>query len=313
MSITSITIDLKAIRVVPHDLPIAPESPTLLSAVQLKRIHLADASSIPVALAGSINVTDIDVIHRGRRATVYRARIHLDDEEIEVVLKIVRHYVDRAPDAKILESEAGRYENELSTVQGDIVPWCFGFFRSNCNGLWISCLVLQHCGEPIDLDFSEMDRRYRYKTIAKLARIHDLGLSHGDLQELNVLNNNGEPVIIDFECAKSHECYRDILTVGQYRPFEQDFGCGEIYDVVCEMCLWRAPYFKLRSRTVEKFEVNSAEDIVAKITVAPEQYNQVLDAVRPLAEEIIAEKKVIAEELRQMDEEDKRILAPLLE
>ncbi|KII85272.1 hypothetical protein PLICRDRAFT_57206 [Plicaturopsis crispa FD-325 SS-3] len=315
-SITSITLDLTAIGVEAHDLPIAPKSPRFLSKVRLTRVYLGPLASGTVTL-GNIHVIDIDSdeIHRGQRATTYRAKLRLNDESAtQVVLKIVKHYVDRAPDAKVFESEASRYENELSAFQGDIVPPCFGFFRSNCNGLWISCLVLQYCGEPMDMDFSEMDKRYQYKTLAKLARIHDLGLYHGDFHEPNVLDHNGEPLIIDFERTKNHDCDRDIMTIGQYRPFQQDFGCIEIYRVIGEMELWRSPYFCIDDRPIERSEVNSAEDIYTKIKFDPasDPCNPIINFVREMVEEIIEEKKEMAEELRQMDEEDRRILEPLM-
>ncbi|KII89938.1 hypothetical protein PLICRDRAFT_40118 [Plicaturopsis crispa FD-325 SS-3] len=301
MSIASITVDLTTIGVEAHDLPTwDPDSPTFKF----------------VSEDGDIK--DIKEIHRGQRFTVYRAKLGTPNVGGDVVLKILRHYVRASPEAVMLQREASRYENELSTVQGEIVPRCFGFFRVDCNGLWISCLVLQYCGEPRHMFFWQMDRPYRYKIIVRLGRIHDLHLSHGDFHEPNVLDDNGNPFIVGFERANDHGiCDRDVLIPGQYCPTgPEEFGCKELYNVAAELGLWRERYIEAGGHCIAKPDINSAEDIVAIINPPPKRYSQVLGRVRALADRVLEEKKVMDEELQEMqkkyleDQEQERDTEP---
>lgn len=45
----------------------------------------------------------------------------------------------------LLTREAEFYSNELRSLQGTVVPKCFGFFRGKVDGVDFGCLLLEYC------------------------------------------------------------------------------------------------------------------------------------------------------------------------
>ena len=60
-----------------------------------------------------------------------------------------------------LEQEARLYQGKLKALQNKAVPTCHGYFVGFMEEGLIGCLVLDYCGNPVDLVFSALDREFR--------------------------------------------------------------------------------------------------------------------------------------------------------
>lgn len=70
-------------------------------------------------------------------------------------------------------------------------------------------------------------------------RLHQHGLSHGDLSERNILVRDGCPTLVDLEKVQPHNCDRKMLVrAGAIEPEVDEFGCEELHDVVRQMGFW---------------------------------------------------------------------------
>lgn len=59
-------------------------------------------------------------------------------------------YVGDIEEANGLRNEVSFYNNELKSLQGDIVPMCYGLYEGkHQDGDHILCLLLEHAGEPV--------------------------------------------------------------------------------------------------------------------------------------------------------------------
>ncbi|KII89943.1 hypothetical protein PLICRDRAFT_174751 [Plicaturopsis crispa FD-325 SS-3] len=156
---SAIILDLRDINFVsanPFGRPPDVQPPSVPSDFVLRRVQL-----VPRNTCDELQVHETTTLHVGRKFKVFRAKLRADKANIDVVLKVSQHSEWRSPNAFDLEKEARLYETKLTTAQGKVVPQCFGFFRGRCSGIWISCLVLQYCGEPRRVPFHEMDLNYR--------------------------------------------------------------------------------------------------------------------------------------------------------
>lgn len=73
-------------------------------------------------------------------------------------------------------------------------------------------------------------------------QIHECSVEHNDVVERNVLvNDRGHVSVIGFASATGIACQRHLLIppVGGLGPDETEFGCEELYDLGCEMKMWR--------------------------------------------------------------------------
>lgn len=60
-----------------------------------------------------------------------------------------------------LEREARLYLGKLKALQNKVVPTCHGYFVGFTEEGLIGCLVLDYCGNPVNLVFSALDREFR--------------------------------------------------------------------------------------------------------------------------------------------------------
>lgn len=73
-------------------------------------------------------------------------------------------------------------------------------------------------------------------------QIHECGVEHNDVAERHVLvNDQGRVSVMGFAMAKAIDCQRHLLIppVGGLGPDETEFGCEELYDLGCELKMWR--------------------------------------------------------------------------
>lgn len=73
-------------------------------------------------------------------------------------------------------------------------------------------------------------------------QIHEACVEHNDIVERNVLlNDKGHVSVIDFAGASGKVCNRHLLIppLGALGPDENEFGCEELYDLGCELKMWR--------------------------------------------------------------------------
>lgn len=47
-----------------------------------------------------------------------------------------------------MEREVGFYESQLKSLQGTVVPKCYGFYTAKVQGTPIGCLLLEYCSGP---------------------------------------------------------------------------------------------------------------------------------------------------------------------
>ena len=157
---------------------------------------------------------------------------------------------------KKLEREAGLYRGKLKALQKTVVPTCHGYFVGHTDDGIIGCLVLDYCGEPVDLVFSALNRDFRCVSILEamsysqcicrldlvdgMTQIHEAGISHNDFGEHNVLDHSGVPIIIDFEDAIEEvcQCKMEIIE-NALSPHPADFDCKELFDVCQSLRVWK--------------------------------------------------------------------------
>lgn len=92
----------------------------------------------------------VQILQANRRSTVYRGQCKdVDGSDIELVIKFTAS-------ADHVDAEAENYK-KLKDLQGSIVPTCYGTLREGDTGK-VKCLVLQHFGEPLGIDFHDLPR-----------------------------------------------------------------------------------------------------------------------------------------------------------
>ncbi|KAA1469175.1 hypothetical protein DENSPDRAFT_815960 [Dentipellis sp. KUC8613] len=147
---------------------------------------------------------------------------------------------------KVLYAEGSFYMNQLKPLQGDAVPRCFGFLAGDdfVSRKSVACLVLEDCGKPVDGVFRNQTHEMKQKIMNAVVKLHDAGITHGNLEEDNVLEDeHGRISIIDFdiEWAKvGHQCHRTRNpVVGELACYPQSFYCDEIWNFCERMGLWK--------------------------------------------------------------------------
>lgn len=116
----------------------------------------------------------------------------------------------------------------------------------------------------------------------RLGFMHHFGVAHGDVRELNVLDNNGVPFIVDFEHARDHQCHCQKIDWGDLRPYRSEFGCDEIYDFALDIGSWMSsksyfPHFSLMlvfnlNCLIGAFDFYGTIVLVRKLTSADELF-----------------------------------------
>lgn len=125
-----------------------------------------------------VTILQATLIHTGRCGTsIYRGIACANDETVgeipvgDLVLKMVVHA--DFPDAVLqaLRSEHEIYSTTLEPLQDTVVPHCYGLFEAMTSMGRVSCLVLDHVGEPFGLPLHELDMDARLALNHLLPRV----------------------------------------------------------------------------------------------------------------------------------------------
>lgn len=109
-------------------------------------------------IAEDLIIRNATAFHWGHDAVVYKGELSRGDHSTEeVVLKFIA--TSRQDACSALEREFSFYGKELKSIQGTVVPICYGLFRSQNNRS--ICLVLQYCGKPLEMAFNLTDMDLR--------------------------------------------------------------------------------------------------------------------------------------------------------
>ncbi|KAL6307972.1 hypothetical protein BKA93DRAFT_822940 [Sparassis latifolia] len=219
-------------------------------------------------------------IHRGRRAIVFACQMQQGEETpIDVVLKLTTlkaHHDD-------LIKEAGFYENQLAAVQGNVVPWFYGIFQGQFRSRFMTCMVLEHCGEPMgQAQYEDID--FKAELINRLGYLHSFcGIEHGDVRGSNILVKDGFAVFIGFEYARPHKCERTMMIeIGKPWPQELEFGCIELHDAGKDFGLWGPAIVEFLDGCISVYQITSAKRLV-ELTLRNE-YTDPADALEEARE-----------------------------
>ncbi|EPQ58562.1 hypothetical protein GLOTRDRAFT_127060 [Gloeophyllum trabeum ATCC 11539] len=132
------------------------------------------------------------------------------------------------------------YENQLSSLQGTVVPVFYGLYETVHEGDTLGCLVLEDCGEPPAVIFPYLPVATRLTILRKLQEIHRCGIIHEDFRVPNVLLRGRDVRIIDFGRVSPHkgECKMEIRR--DLTPWEHviDVDCEDIYCYCEDFQIW---------------------------------------------------------------------------
>ncbi|KAJ3826609.1 kinase-like domain-containing protein [Lentinula raphanica] len=144
-----------------------------------------------------------------------------------------------------LYQEAQTYEFTLRSLQGVVVPRCYGFFTGvGPDGQEIACLALEYWGESLRAPFRKLSIDLRLRILDSLVKLHRCGLHHGDFAERNVLVNGNDIRLIDFDQSIYHDCDCEATfelrsRVGTQIPNAMEFGCPVLWEICrTEMAIW---------------------------------------------------------------------------
>ena len=105
-----------------------------------------------------LSVSNLVRLHETRTTDVFRGQL---SEPCNGLTDIVCKLAYGLNNVKRLEREAGLYRGKLKALQKKVVPTCHGYFVGHTEDGIIGCLVLDYCGNPVELIFSALDRDFR--------------------------------------------------------------------------------------------------------------------------------------------------------
>lgn len=124
-----------------------------------------------------VTILQATLIHTGRCGTsIYQGIACANDETVgeipvgDLVLKMVVH-ADFPDAVQALRSEHKIYSTTLEPLQDTVVPHCYGLFEAMTSKGPVSCLVLDHVGEPFGLPLHELDMDARLALNNLLLRV----------------------------------------------------------------------------------------------------------------------------------------------
>ncbi len=144
----------------------------------------------------------------------------------------------------VLAHELTCYKEVLQSLQGIVIPYCYGCYVGYVEGLEVGCLVLEWCAGSGPLDPTEIKcvplrlyyppfpmlipRGSRQRMITAI-QLHSLGIMHNGLYDPRhwVPGPDGKLRIVDFSRAKKHSCLGSLpLCVTEYECPPK--GCPEL-------------------------------------------------------------------------------------
>ncbi|KDQ52206.1 hypothetical protein JAAARDRAFT_198388 [Jaapia argillacea MUCL 33604] len=252
-------------------------------------------------------VTKATLIHGNSDVRVYRAKMHDCQGRIhDIVAKIALGDGDH-----ILLKEGKFYENQLSGLQGDAVPRCFGLFEGELGLEAITVLLLEDCGTAMMVPFynAEIMMALKRKIVEKLDKIHQAGVAHLDISPSNVVIKDGEPFWIDFEHAVRHICpRRRPITPGEFNPGVGEFSCAEMYELVGSLGFWKSTRVNFHGRGLMLQAVDSPQALYDSLhpsrVATQEQREQVWHDAIETYNAVAGDRKLY---LRQLKREDQQL------
>ncbi|KAJ6560382.1 hypothetical protein B0H19DRAFT_115078 [Mycena capillaripes] len=223
---------------------------------------------------------------------VFRAEIHRSgDNTLDAVLK-----VDATGERQeAFMNEAKAYQTTGKPFQGNVLPDFFGCFQTCIGSITVTCLVTEYCGEPMDQDLHEVDNPVLPHIIAYVVLLHQHGMTHGSLYPRNILVCEERPVLIDLEYSQNHTCgLRMKIVPGAMMPYEEEFGCEELFHLISRMGLWKPRTLRFCTNNVIKISIHSADDIISLIPsdCKPERRPALEKEAKHIYEELCEERRL---------------------
>ncbi|KAJ7090933.1 hypothetical protein B0H15DRAFT_906987 [Mycena belliarum] len=270
-------------------------------ALVLKRVY----DFVPPAAEEAWTVEAVETIKTGTLFCVFRAQIiRPAGAALDVVLKI-----DPTGECEAACKNEQRVYREAKNLQGSALPYFYGCFQVQIGAAMVTCLAIEHCGEPLQKNFHELDYAFAGKLLRSVAALHAYGSTHGDLYPRNVRVLGDTPILIDFESSEPHTCGMRMMTVpGTTRPTAEEYGCVELYNLVFRMGLWKPGNLKFNGKLLEKESVQTVEDIKRWI---PEEcdpdYRELLEEKADIAFEQLCAERILTWGTDQFSERKTRL------
>ncbi|KAJ3552974.1 hypothetical protein NM688_g3867 [Phlebia brevispora] len=210
----------------------------------------------------SFQFTSRHALHTGN-SRVFKGTLKIGDEVYpkQVVCKLVSGDTSRS------RSEAEFYVKNLKTVQGLLVPKFIGLFygTSKYTGEDVGCILLEYGGEALKDDWSDIPIVIRSKVMGELLQLHRIGVYHNDFRPENfVIDETGQPRMIDFEGAEMHQCLltKWEFTMYEPEPLRAELKCPEVCEASMEMDIWTPVEVAFHGIVVDIREIKTVEDLV---------------------------------------------------
>lgn len=201
--------------------------------------YASSSSTVPfdLAVVSTLGGTDY-----ASDSPIFLATARGEDPAREYVVKMAL----RDDLTAVLVAEYTAYTSAVKSLQGGLVPICYGLFVSEQPARLdeppeIGALVLSYAGTPPPVAFPFLPVVIKRKVLQALEELHNAGIVHRDLAERNILlealrpdGNVSEPDdfnvhIIDFDAIEAdHDC-PGLSPEGGRRPCEQLTEVAEMF------------------------------------------------------------------------------------
>ncbi|KAK7695331.1 hypothetical protein QCA50_002522 [Cerrena zonata] len=143
------------------------------------------------------------------------------------------------------------YQEYLKSLQGTLVPTCFGLFSGESNNNTIfTCLVLEWCGSGtvVDLNIHE-SKRLKMLTMCAL---HHVGIIHGQVDNIDshhfILDDTGRFRVVSFSRASVHTCEGATIRLSR----DLATGCSELRALENDDSLYSATISEMTLSTTQQ-------------------------------------------------------------